>query len=108
MSVKDPWTNTQEDTRNIMGWPILVAVIDEQDTPPVFTVAPPTTNLSPNLSIGDLILRVHAEDGDKGNPRGIRYGLVSDGNPSLDFFTIDEVTGSILNFCSIFTYLFFL
>lgn len=90
---KDPWTNMSEDTRNIMGWQLLIAVIDEQDTPPVFTIAPPTTVLSPNLSVGDLILRVHAEDGDKGNPREIRYGLVSDSNQFLQFFSIDETTG---------------
>lgn len=92
---QDPWTNIKEDTRNIMGWPILIAVIDEQDTPPIFSIAPPTTSLSPNLQVGDLILRVHAEDGDKGNPREIRYGLVPDGNQYLDFFTIDEVTGTL-------------
>lgn len=92
---QDPWTNIKEDTRNIMGWPILIAVIDEQDTPPIFSIAPPTTSLSSNLQVGDLILRVHAEDGDKGNPREIRYGLVPDGNQFLDLFAIDEVTGTI-------------
>lgn len=84
----------QEDTRNIMGWPILIAVIDEQDTPPFFTIAPPTTALSPNLLVGDLILRVHAEDGDKGNPREIRYSLDLDGNRFGNFFSIDEITGT--------------
>lgn len=55
--LKDPWTNINEDTRNIAGWPLLVAVIDEQDTPPVFTIAPPTTTLSHTLEVGDTILR---------------------------------------------------
>lgn len=42
---------------------------------------------------GDIILRVHAEDGDKGVPREITYGLVSEGNPFIPFFNISETTG---------------
>ncbi|XP_057668019.1 cadherin-86C [Diorhabda carinulata] len=95
MLANDPWTNTGEDSRNIAGWPILVAVLDEQDTPPVFTLAPPTTTLSPNLQPGDLVLRVHAEDGDRGNPRDIRYGLVPEDDPFVTFFSINETTGEI-------------
>ncbi|XP_074033312.1 cadherin 86C [Leptinotarsa decemlineata] len=92
----DPWTNTEEDTRNIAGWPLLVAVLDEQDTPPIFTIAPPTTTLSPSLVPGDTILRVQAEDGDRGNPRDIRYELVQEEeNPYLSFFDIDENTGEL-------------
>lgn len=86
-----------EDTRNIAGWPLLVAVEDEQDTPPVFTIAPPTTTLSPSLTPGDLILRVHAEDGDRGSPRDIRYGLVTEGNPMAQFFNITDDKGKIMN-----------
>lgn len=83
----------EEDTRNIAGWPLLVAVLDEQDTPPVFTLAPPTTILSPSLQTGDLILRVHAEDGDRGKPRDIRYGLLAENNPFVAFFDMSEETG---------------
>jgi hypothetical protein len=39
------------------------------------------------------ILQVHAEDGDKGVPREIRYGLVSEGNPFTSFFDINDTTG---------------
>ncbi|XP_066139053.1 cadherin-86C [Euwallacea fornicatus] len=91
----DPWTNMAEDTRNIAGWPLLVAVIDEQDTPPIFTIAPPTTTLSPTLSPGDTILKVHAEDGDRGQPRPIRYSLNS-ADPASSFFHINEKTGDLL------------
>jgi len=46
-----------------------------------------------------VILRVHAEDGDKGVPREITYGLVSEGNPFISFFNISETTGEkLLNF----------
>jgi len=40
-----------------------------------------------------VILRVHAEDGDKGVPREIIYGLVSESNPFIPFFNISETTG---------------
>jgi len=40
-----------------------------------------------------VILRIHAEDGDKGVPREITYGLVSEGNPFIPFFNISETTG---------------
>lgn len=90
---QDPWTELENDTRNIAGWPLLVAVLDEQDTPPVFTLAPPTTVLEPTLKPGDLVLQVHAEDGDRGKPRSIRYGLVSEGNPFTPFFNMSEDTG---------------
>lgn len=36
---------------------------------------------------------MHAEDGDKGVPREIRYGLVSEGNPFTSFFDINDTTG---------------
>lgn len=39
------------------------------------------------------MLRVHAEDGDKGVPREIVYGLVSEGNPFTLFFNISESSG---------------
>lgn len=94
---QDPYTEIENDTRNIAGWPLLVAVLDIQDTPPVFTLAPPTTMLKPTLKPGDEVLRVHAEDGDRGNPRTIRYGLLSEGNPYTSFFNISEDTGKIKN-----------
>lgn len=44
------------------------------------------------------VLQVHAEDGDKGNPREIRYGLVSEGNPFTSFFDINDTSGKFYNF----------
>lgn len=93
---------------------------DVQDVPPIFTNAPPVTKLPASVMSGDKvniclknqfcvfsnqiwsksksyvfiqILQVHAEDGDKGNPREIRYGLVSEGNPFTSFFNINDTTG---------------
>lgn len=91
---------------------IVVIVQDVQDQPPVFTLAPPVTKLPPGILPGDKvitrpfinifpyysilflkILQVHAEDGDKGNPREVRYGLVSESNPFTSFFDINDTSG---------------
>lgn len=50
---------------------------------------------APNWIISHFnqILKVEAEDGDKGVPREIRYGLVSEGNPFTSFFSINDTTG---------------
>lgn len=44
------------------------------------------------------ILQVHAEDGDKGNPREVRYGLVSENNPFTSFFDINDTSGKWIYF----------
>lgn len=43
-----------------------------------------------------MILRVHAEDGDKGVPREVTYGLISEGNPFTPFFNVSETTGEYI------------
>jgi hypothetical protein len=90
---QDAYAEPGQDSRNIAGLEIVVIVEDVQDMPPVFTVAPPVTRLPPGLIPGDKILQVHAEDGDKGVPREIRYGLVSENNPFTSFFEINETSG---------------
>ena len=45
---------------------------------------------------GDTVLKVTARDGDKGTPRQIKYGLVSEGNPFIVFFTIGIETGKVI------------
>ncbi|XP_072750510.1 uncharacterized protein [Anoplolepis gracilipes] len=92
----DPYTEPGKDTRNIAGLNIIIIVQDVQDVPPIFTLAPPLTRLNNSVQTGDVILRVHAEDGDKGVPREITYGLVSEGNPFIPFFNISETTGEIV------------
>ncbi|XP_044741424.1 cadherin-86C isoform X2 [Chrysoperla carnea] len=86
----DPYAITKYDTRNIAAVQIVVIVQDVQDQPPIFTEAPPVTQLDNSLVPGDIVVRVHAEDGDKGAPRQIQYGLVSEGNPFTPFFNISE------------------
>ncbi|XP_030382490.1 cadherin-86C [Scaptodrosophila lebanonensis] len=91
----DAYAEPGQDTRNIAGMDIVVIVQDVQDQAPIFTVAPPVTKLFSGILPGDKILQVHAEDGDKGNPRDVRYGLVSEGNPFTSFFYINDTSGEI-------------
>ncbi|XP_068632307.1 cadherin-86C [Battus philenor] len=91
----DPYVEVDKDTRNIAGLEVVVVVQDVQDMPPVFTSAPPITHLPRQVTPGDVIVKVRAEDGDKGSPRQIRYGLVSEGNPFTPFFNINETTGEV-------------
>lgn len=44
----------------------------------------------------DVITKITAIDGDRGHPRNIKYGLVSEGHPMTVFFSIDELTGRYL------------
>ncbi|XP_067616275.1 cadherin-86C isoform X2 [Eurosta solidaginis] len=91
----DAYAEPGQDSRNIAGLDVVVIVQDVQDQPPVFTSASPVTKLSVDILPGDTILKVHAVDGDKGNPREIRYGLVSEGNPFTSFFNINDISGEI-------------
>ncbi|XP_076753345.1 uncharacterized protein LOC143424872 [Xylocopa sonorina] len=95
MYATDPYTEQGKDTRNIAGLSVVVVVQDVQDVPPIFTLAPPLTRINNSIQPGDIIVRVHAEDGDKGVPREIVYGLVSEGNPFTPFFNISETSGEI-------------
>ncbi|KAK9506580.1 hypothetical protein O3M35_008483 [Rhynocoris fuscipes] len=89
------WVDPATDSRNIAGFQLVVVVTDVQDTPPVFDPIAPITKLNPNLTVGDVVMRVTARDGDKGFPRPVKYGLVSEGNPFTVFFTIDQDNGDI-------------
>ncbi|RVE52966.1 hypothetical protein evm_002443 [Chilo suppressalis] len=91
----DPYVELGKDTRNIAALEVVVVVQDVQDMPPVFTTAPPITHLPRQVTPGDMVVKVRAEDGDKGAPRVIRYGLVSEGNPFTPFFNINETTGEV-------------
>ncbi|XP_076173320.1 uncharacterized protein LOC143149635 [Ptiloglossa arizonensis] len=96
MYATDPYTEPGKDTRNIAGLNLVVIVQDVQDVPPIFTLAPPLTRINNSVQPGDIVLRVHAEDGDKGVPREIVYGLVSEGNAFTPFFNISETSGEIV------------
>ncbi|CAH0746918.1 unnamed protein product [Bemisia tabaci] len=89
------------DSRNIAGFELVIVVQDVQDTPPIFQQHQnPVTKLRSSLKEGDFVTRVTAIDGDRGTPRPIKYGLVSEGSPFTVFFNIDRKTGNIANFVS--------
>ncbi|CAG2054683.1 unnamed protein product [Timema podura] len=91
----DPYAEPRNDTRNVASFQVAVAVRDAQDMPPVFWNVPPVTMIKHTVQPGDVVLQVHAEDGDKGQPRQVRYGLVSEENPFTTFFHINDRTGEI-------------
>lgn len=93
MVFQDPFTNSAEDTRNIAGFQLPVIVEDDQDMPPEFNSLPPVTTISQNLQVGDKILKIQAQDGDRGNPRPIKYSLINEGNPIAMYFSINGKTG---------------
>ena len=43
------YTNSMVDTRNIVEVQIFIFVVDVQDTPPIFSMAPPVTTISDTL-----------------------------------------------------------
>ncbi|CAG0922788.1 unnamed protein product [Notodromas monacha] len=88
---------TDLDTRNLVSVELLIKVEGEQDTPPIFTYAPPLTRVPGTVKPGDELVRVKAKDADLGqNPREIRYSLwQSPDNPWLQFFHIGEKNGSV-------------
>jgi hypothetical protein len=40
-----------------------------------------------------VVLKVKADDGDKGSPREVGYALLADGSPFAPFFSMDPTTG---------------
>ena len=70
---------------------LIFTVMDVQNSPPVFEGSL-TGVVSENDTVGGVILKVYAKDGDTGNPRRIVYQLVE--NPE-GFFDIDSNTGEL-------------
>ncbi|XP_049820113.1 cadherin-87A isoform X2 [Aethina tumida] len=70
---------------------VTVNVGDVQDTPPRF-IGNLTSEVLESAPINTLVMKIHAEDGDRGVPRKIVYELVN--NP-MDYFLLDPVTGEL-------------
>ncbi|KAL5273464.1 hypothetical protein ACFFRR_000290 [Megaselia abdita] len=68
-----------------------VHVKDVQSLPPVFHGSLSAV-IDEDSPIGTLVLRVHARDGDTGEPRKIVYNLIT--NP-MDYFLLDEKSGEL-------------
>ncbi|CAG0911110.1 unnamed protein product, partial [Cyprideis torosa] len=71
---------------------IIIMVTDQQDSPPFFVDTKPLTVIPSTAKSGDPLTVVAAVDGDKGNPREIRYSLKRENNDFLEYFSLDEKT----------------
>lgn len=88
------WTNIRYDTRNVATMDIVITVGDVQDTPPVFKNLPHSLKLSNTNQVGDLVVKVEAEDGDYADQRPINYALDAT-SPLSAYFNIEKLTGEV-------------
>lgn len=88
------WTNILYDTRNVATMDIVITVGDVQDTPPVFRNLPHSLKLSNILQVGDLVVKLEAEDGDYADQRPINYALDAT-SPLSAYFDIDKSSGEV-------------
>lgn len=105
LNSKNAWTNETYDTRNIATIDKVVAVIDIQDSPPVFTNLPNVLEISENTRVvsilllfsillilfyrykGTVIHTFSAEDSDYGNQRNVTYDI-DHSKPYMDFVVL--------------------
>ncbi|CAF4520002.1 unnamed protein product [Rotaria socialis] len=74
---------------------ILINILDVNDMSPVFDQSYIRVLLSEATSIGSLVARVHAHDGDTGLNGLVYYTIVSLDPPSNGTFTLSKETGEI-------------
>ncbi|XP_069169456.1 cadherin-86C isoform X2 [Procambarus clarkii] len=91
----NPFTNVVYDTRNIVCVGVSVMVEDRQDQPPIFLFAPPVTRITSKTRKDDELVKINAEDGDRGIPRELRYSMQAASTQYAPFFAIDPKSGSI-------------
>ncbi|XP_015369769.1 PREDICTED: cadherin-86C [Diuraphis noxia] len=91
----DMYVEIGKDSRNAAAFEVIVVVEDVQDTAPIFTRLETIVHLHNNMSIGDIVTKVEAIDGDRGRPRRIKYGLVSENRPFTVLFEIGLFTGEV-------------
>jgi len=77
---------------------VYITIDDVNDSPPKFDQSISTIeNVSENISINSIIIRVHATDDDEGVNGEITYYLINQEN----CFQIDQITGDIRVICSL-------
>jgi hypothetical protein len=75
---------------------VYVTIDDVNDSPPKFDQPIYTLkNISETISIGSILMRVHANDADEGVNGEMKYYLISDET----CFEVDEITGDIRVIC---------
>ena len=91
--VQDAYAEPDNDTRNLAGFILAVAVQDVQDMPPIFINAPPVTILNNTLQKVSVLL---LDNSLTQNCVILGYNAASSGNFLLKFR--DNLSGSILIF----------
>ncbi|KAG1681891.1 Cadherin-86C [Nymphon striatum] len=83
------------DTRNVASLDVAVVVEDIQDTAPQWKSAPPVSRILDNINVGDKVLTLVAEDGDRGDPRTLEYSFDPPSSPWIPYFNLAAKTGEI-------------
>ncbi|PAA73840.1 hypothetical protein BOX15_Mlig023527g6 [Macrostomum lignano] len=73
---------------------VIINVLDKQDTPPFFQGIPYTKTVPENSPNGTFVLKIFAEDGDRGVPNAISYSL-DPSSPFSKYFDLNNDTGDL-------------
>ena len=94
-SYEIPITVTDQGGRNGFAT-IKVSLADENDNSPFFPVSEYKANIQANLTVGSSILRVTADDKDKGKNAAVKYEIYETENSGVaDIFLINANSGQI-------------
>ena len=75
---------------------IKLSLADENDNSPFFPVSEYKANIQANLTVGSTVLRVTADDKDKGKNAAVKYEIYETENSGVaDIFAINAKTGQI-------------
>lgn len=95
-SYEIPITVTDQGGRNGFAT-IKISLADENDNSPYFPVSEYKANIPANLTVGSNVLKVTAEDKDKGKNAAVKYEIYETENSGVaDIFLINDRTGQIL------------
>ena len=94
-SYEIPITVTDQGGRNGFAT-IKISLADENDNSPYFPVSEYKANIPANLTAGSTVIKVTADDRDKGKNAAVRYEIYETENSGVaDIFNINERTGQI-------------
>ena len=95
-SYEIPITVTDQGGRNGFAT-IKLSLADENDNSPYFPVFEYRANIQANLTVGSTVLRVTADDKDKGKNAAVRYEIYETENSGVaDIFLINANSGQII------------
>ena len=95
-SYEIPITVTDQGGRNGFAT-IKISLADENDNSPYFPVSEYKANIPANLTVGSTVLKVTADDKDKGKNAAVKYEIYETENSGVaDIFMINDRTGQII------------